>query len=89
MNETKIPNYAKQTMKSLRARAGMTQEEASLALGVSKKTLKNWESNSSKMNFEDMVKASQLYSCPMSYIFFGDSNAFSVRLLNEKEFQWN
>lgn len=87
MNETKIPNFAKQTMKSLRARACMTQIEAASKFGVSRKTLKNWESNSSRMNFEDMVKASELYACPMNYIFFGDSNAFSVTLTEERELQ--
>ncbi|MBC1615362.1 helix-turn-helix transcriptional regulator [Listeria booriae] len=85
MINEKIPAYAKQTLKSLRVRSGYSQSEAAESLGITAITLRKLEKDSSDITYDMMNKTSQLYVCPIDYIFFGNNTAFSVMLEKEKE----
>lgn len=84
MDQIKVPNYAKHTLKSLRVRLNMSQLEAANSLGISVMTLRKLEVDSSEITFEMMKKVSELYACPIDFIFFGLDNAFSGILKRDK-----
>ncbi|KGL45021.1 hypothetical protein EP56_05525 [Listeriaceae bacterium FSL A5-0209] len=79
-----MPTYAKQTLKSLRVRSGYSQDQAAELLGITAMTLRKLEKDSTDITFDMMNKTSKLYVCPIDYIFFGNTNAFSVILDKEK-----
>lgn len=77
-----VPEYAKHTIKDLRVRANMSQSMAAKRLGVSEPTLRKWEDNSSLLSYKDMQRIAELYRIPLDYIFFGDNNTFSEKLIH-------
>ncbi|WP_175400696.1 helix-turn-helix transcriptional regulator [Lysinibacillus sp. AR18-8] len=79
-----VPIYVKQTLKSLRVRLNLSQDEAAKHLGISVMTLRKLEVDSSEITFDMMKKVSELYVCPLDYIFFGPHNAFSGNLMNRE-----
>lgn len=83
ITQDKVPTYLKQTLKSLRVRTGLTQEEASKLLGVSKPTLKRWEDNSGVLDYEQILLIEKIYHIPRDYIFFGTPFAFSEKMNEE------
>lgn len=85
MVKDKVPVYLKFTLSSLRVRQGMTQEEAALKLGIGRDTLRSYERDSSKVDYEMIEKLETLYHIPKDYIFFGSNTAFSVKLKKEEE----
>ncbi|GAC42765.1 helix-turn-helix transcriptional regulator [Paenibacillus popilliae] len=72
-----IPDWMKDTLRSLRIKFGYSQSEAALLLGISKKTLQLWEKNSGVVSFSKMEVIEEVYNTPRDYIFFGDESAFS------------
>lgn len=82
-NKQKIPNNLKFTLRSLRVRIGMKQEEAAGFLGISVMTLRALERDSSKIDYSMILKIEQIYNIPQDYIFFGNNTAFSVILKKE------
>ncbi|MEG0449311.1 MAG: helix-turn-helix transcriptional regulator [Lysinibacillus sp.] len=82
--EKVVPIYVKQTLKSLRVRLNLSQDDAAKELGISVMTLRKLEVDSSEITFDMMKKMSVLYVCPLDYIFFGSYNAFSGILTNDE-----
>ena len=81
--KSKVPMYLKQTLKSLRVRADLTQDEASVLLGISVSKLRRWEDDSSNLSYKDIELIERRYSIPQDYIFFGDNHAFSEKIKQE------
>jgi transcriptional regulator with XRE-family HTH domain len=71
------------TLRSLRIKFGYTQEEAATLVGVSVKTLRAWEKNSSNVPYQKMQTFERVYNTPHDFIFFGDEVAFS-ELMRER-----
>ncbi len=67
------------TMKALRVNAGFTLEEASKKLGISRVTLRNYETNKTKPNIELLNDILKLYNAKFSnleYTFENDKVIF-------------
>lgn len=74
------------TLAAARINAGMTQEEAAKAVGVSKWTIINWEKGRNSPKYSQMVKLCEIYKMPLDAIFLpetllkveqeGDPNVF-------------
>lgn len=78
MNDFVVPKKVKHTIKDLRVRAGLSQDEAAKKMGISKRTLQHWEENPTRLSINDINKIANLYRIPTDYIFFGPNTAFSV-----------
>ena len=74
-----IPIEAKHTIKDLRVRAGLSQNEAAAKLGVTPPTLRKWENDSSILSYRQMNEIADLYRIPLEYIAFGDGKAFKEK----------
>lgn len=57
------------TLASARVNAGMTQEEIAHKMGVSKKTIINWEKGNTSPSFAVIQMLSSIYNIPADYIF--------------------
>lgn len=68
------------TLRSLRVRMGMTQEEAGDALGVERSTVARWEKDATDIPFSYTDTIAEVYHYPKDRIFFGDSIALSDKL---------
>jgi len=79
-----VPNFLKFTLASLRVRKGLTQEEAASRLGMGRDALRGYEKDSSKLDYETIIKVEKIYNIPQDYIFFGSNTAFSDILENTK-----
>ena len=79
-NKQKIPNNLKFTLRSLRVRVGMKQEQAAELLGISVMTLRALERDSSKIDYSMILKIEEIYHIPQDYIFFFFYTTFSVIL---------
>lgn len=80
-----MPIEQMMNLKSLRARAGMTQEHAAVALGVTRATISNWEKYSSSVPIKYMYEFSELYKYPLDGIFFGSSIALSKKIRDKTD----
>lgn len=58
------------TMAAARVNAGMTQEDASKALHVTKQTLVNWEKGVTQPKIDQAELMSQIYGIPYQNIIF-------------------
>lgn len=63
----RYPNIAAE-----RARAGMNMEEFSVRLGVSRKTVYNWEQKGS-IPLSALEKMSEIFGCTVDYLLGRDS----------------
>ena len=59
------------TIRSARVNKGLTQEQASKALGIHKITLLRWEKDSSCIPTKMVEKMLELYDVPFDHIFLG------------------
>ncbi|MGU9988022.1 helix-turn-helix domain-containing protein [Latilactobacillus sakei] len=75
-----IPTNVKHTLKDLRVRSGLSQEEAASMLDVTAPTLRKWENDSADLPYSVIEKVEKIYSIPKDYIFFGTNNAFSEKI---------
>ena len=64
-------------LKALRVNKEMSQAEAAEALGISLKTLQNWESYTTFPNAVQLVKICETYGCGLDNIFLPDELAKS------------
>ena len=62
-----------QSVKEMRIRAGKTQDEMSLALGVSRPTYIKFESNPETMTLQTAKRLCELLNCSINDLFFIDS----------------
>ena len=61
------------TIKSARVNSGLTQDEASDALGIDKSTLVRWEKDSTNIPAEKIRRIIDLYGVSFEHLFFGKS----------------
>lgn len=80
----KVPIFLKFTLRSLRIRSGLKQDEAAKKLGVNRDTLRRWERYSGNLDMDKVDKICELYKIPRDYIFFGSDNALSGMLEKEE-----
>lgn len=59
----------KVSLKAARVNANLTQKEACKALGITQKTLLNYESGATMPNWETVDKMSRLYGIPIDFFF--------------------
>lgn len=78
MDDSIVPRKVKHTIRDLRVRAGLSQEEAARKMNINRSTLQAWEDNPTKLSIEAITKITKLYSIPIDYIFFGPNSAFKV-----------
>lgn len=66
-----MPNepYPKITLAAARVNAGLNQQEAARALGVSVATLQNYESGKTIPQWSTVRKIEEVYHFPADYIF--------------------
>ncbi len=55
-------------LKTARSEAGMTQEQAAEALGVSRQTISNWETGKTYPDIESVIRMSDLYSISLDHL---------------------
>jgi DNA-binding XRE family transcriptional regulator len=60
------------TLKALRVNVDMTQENASKALGITARTLQNWEDYKTFQTAQQLMKICEIYNCEVSDIFLPD-----------------
>lgn len=51
----------------------MTQQELAMKLFVSDKTISSWEANRTEPNLELLVKMSEIFSCSIGYLVYGNA----------------
>ena len=66
-------------IKSARKEAGMTQEQAAEALGVSRQTVSNWENNRSYPDIISVIKMSDLYSVSLDHLLKEQKEAAEMK----------
>lgn len=57
------------TLEAARVNAGLTQKELAEILGVSNKTVLNWEKGNTEPTISQLKKISELSGIPMDFIF--------------------
>ena len=62
------------SLAAARVNAGLTQKEAAKVLGISQKTLFNYEKGDNIPNWEMVKRISNIYGIPDEIIFFGKRN---------------
>ena len=67
----------KVSLKALRVNANMNQKKASKLIGITSKTLQNWESGATFPNGAQLIKLCRIYECSLNDIFLPDSLAKS------------
>lgn len=72
-----VPLQYKDTLRSLRVKLGYTQEEAAELIGITVRTLRAWEKNSTKISYQKIKKIEQAYGVSQNRIFFGSEVSFS------------
>ena len=66
-------------IKSARKEAGMMQEQAAEALGVSRQTVSNWENNRSYPDIISVIKMSDLYSVSLDHLLKEQKEAAEMK----------
>ena len=51
-----------------RIKAGLSQKEAALTLGISSPSISNWENNKSKPSHEHLLKMAEIYNTTIDYL---------------------
>jgi len=57
------------SMKAMRVNADLTQEQAAKAIGITKRTLLNWESHTTFPTVLQLKRLCDVYGCDLSDIF--------------------
>lgn len=70
-------------IKNARIHAGLTQEQAAEALGVSRQTISNWENEKTYPDIVSVVKMSDLYHVSLDHLLKGGSTGY-VDYLGER-----
>lgn len=61
-------------LKKVRKHAGITQEEAATAFGVSIGTYRNWEQGRVVMNGEQLIAAAKMFDTTVDFILMTDTD---------------
>lgn len=64
-------------LKALRVNADLNQIDAAKAIGVTERTLKNWEDYTTYPNAMQLIKICSVYGCELNDIFLPDALANS------------
>lgn len=75
-----MPLEQMMTLKALRVRSGLTQEQVASMLNLNRNTIMKWERDASDMPIKYMSQFSEIYKYSLDSIFFGDSIALSDKL---------
>ena len=67
----------KVSLKALRVNADMTQDDAAEAIGVTKKTIQNWETYATSPTAIQLLRLCLVYHCDLGDIFLPDKLAES------------
>lgn len=67
----------KVTIKALRVNADLSQQEAAKKLGITPRTLQNWESHETFPTAIQLAKICKVYNCSLADIFLPDTLAKS------------
>ncbi len=62
------------SLAAARVNAGMTQEDVSREMHVSKQTIVNWEKGNSEPTISQGRELSELYGMPIEYIFLPEKS---------------
>ena len=65
----------KVTLKALRVNANLSQEDAARQLGVTKRTIQNWEGNITSPSANQLLQICNVYKCSLNDIFLPDKLA--------------
>lgn len=65
------------TLKAMRVNKGLSQTDVANALGITAKTLQNWEANTTYPDVLQYAKLCALYECGLDDIFLPDKLAKS------------
>lgn len=65
-----ITQYPKITMAAARVNAGLSQDQASKKLDISKETLSNYENGKTKPSWNMVKKMEEVYNFPSDFIIF-------------------
>lgn len=77
MNRKGDDYVPKITLKAARVNIGLTQEEAATALGVSRSTLRSWESGKSYPKQPQIIAICELYKVSFDALYFGNGLTLS------------
>lgn len=75
-----MPLEQMMTLKALRVRKGLTQNDVANIVGVNRMTIIKWEKDAGNMPIKYMSQFSELYKYPMNAIFFGSVISFRDKL---------
>lgn len=75
-----MPLEQMMTLKALRVRSGLTQEQVANMLNLSRSTIMRWEKDANDMPIKYMSQFAKIYNYSLDSIFFGDSIALSDKL---------
>lgn len=75
-----MPLEQMMTLKALRVRSGLTQEQVSDLIGVARITIMKWEKDAGDMPIKYMSKFAEIYNYPLDSIFFGNSVTLSEKI---------
>jgi len=81
MQMTELPIDRYDTLRSIRIKTGMTQQEAAQKIGIAHGTLRSWEKDSSKISWDYITKISEVYNVNHRFIFFGKESTFSELIM--------
>ena len=56
------------SLKAARVNAEMTPEVAAAAMNRTKQTIVNWETGTTEIKYNDLIKLSNLYDIPLQYL---------------------
>lgn len=65
------------TLKALRVNANMKQEDVAKSIGVTTKTIQNWEGNVTYPTVPQLIALCELYKCQIADIFLPETLAKS------------
>ena len=65
------------SLKALRVNQDLTQEEAAKKLGISERTLQNWECYNTFPTMKQLMAVCAVYECGLDDIFLPDTLALS------------
>lgn len=64
----------KVTLEAARVNSGMTQEQAALMLGISRRTLQKYEAHEVSPRVDLVIKMSKIYNCELGDFMFLKQN---------------
>ncbi len=67
-------NYPKITLAAVRVNAGYSQEQAAKLIGVTKKTLQNYEQGKTMPQWDTVRKMEAVYKFPADFILLSNSS---------------